>query len=198
MPRDNNDFDIALRIRLGDKAAFQAFFEENWSRIYRSIYALVKQVEIAEDIAQEAFIKIWDKKDQLDHVTDLNAYLSLTARNLAIDHLRKKTLVPENIDYLIGYFQDRSPNPQQAIEYAELRKILDDAVGQLPPQLQEVFQLSRQEGLSHVEIAQLKGISIVSSKTYIVRSLKLIRSYLCKYLDDRLLLLFFLIISEKR
>lgn len=198
MPIDHSDIDIDQRIRLGDRAAFQSFFEKHWNRIYQSIYLLVKQVELAEDIAQDVFVKLWDKREKLEGVANLKSYLFLMARNAAIDHLRRKTLVPENIDYLITYFQDRSPSPQQAIEYKELREILDDAINQLPPKLKEVFLWSRHEGLSHADIAERKGISVVSSKTYIVRSLKFIREYLHNHMDDSLLLFLLVILSEKK
>jgi len=198
MSMDHSDIDIDQRIRLGDKTAFQCFFEEHWNRIYQSIYLLVKQAELAEDIAQDVFVKLWDRRSQLEEVVNIKSYLFLMARNAAIDHLRKKTLVPANIDYLIAYFHDRAPSPQHALEYKELQKMLDDAINLLPPKLKEVFLLSRDEGLSHADIAEKKGISIVSSKTYIVRSLKFIREYLHKYMDDSLLLFFIVLLSEKK
>lgn len=184
-----NEPELLLRIADGDRDAYRIIFERYWDQIYAVGLKISKSPELARDLAQETFIKLWNHREQLPEVVYFRSFLFALARNHAIDHLRKKVFTTTNEDYLIAYFRDDAANPYETTEYHELESILNRAVDNLPPQMQQVFRLSRFEGLSHSEIAVRMNITRVTSKSYMVRALSAIRKYLSQYQEGVFLLL---------
>lgn len=189
-----NEPELLLRIAGGDRDAYRVIFERYWNQIYAIGLKLSKSPELARDLAQDTFIKLWNHREQLPDVANFRSFLFTLARNLTIDHLRKKVFTTGNEDYLIAYFRDDAATPDEKAEYHELENLLNRAVSSLPPQMQQVFRLSRFEGLSHAEIALRMNITRVTSKSYMVRALSAIRKYLSQYRDNDFLLLLSLLL----
>ena len=184
-----NEQELLLRIASGDQKAYQEVFGRYWGKVYAIGLRLSKSPELAKDLAQETFLKIWNNREKLPAVTNFSAFLFTVARHLAIDHLRKKVFTTNNEDYLVDYFSDDAITPHEKAEYKELEKLLNSAINNLPAQLQQVFRLSRFEGLSHAEIALRMNITRVTSKSYMVRALYSIRKYLSQYNDEQFMIL---------
>ena len=191
-----NEQELLLRIASGDQQAYREMFEWYWDKVYAIGLRLSKSPELAKDLAQETFIKIWNNRDKLPAVTNFSAFIYTVSRHLVIDHLRKKVFTAGNEDYLVAYFSDDAITPQEKTEYKELENILGRAINNLPPQLQQVFRLSRFEGLSHAEIALRMNITRVTSKSYMVRALYAIRQYLSQYHDEGFMILLFLVLCQ--
>lgn len=170
--------ELLHRIALGDEHAFRIFFKEHWPQVYCTALRLTKAPEKAEDLSQEVFIKIWENRTKLVSIKHLEGYIYTLTRNLVLDFLRKKVFVTENINYLVHYFHDDTLMPHEKLEYKELESTLEFAMSSLSGNVGEVFRLSRIEGLSHEQIAKKLDISVVTSKTYIVRALKEIRKHM--------------------
>lgn len=183
-----NEAHLLLRLASGEQDAFRQIFERYWDQVYAVGLKISKSPELAKDLAQETFMKVWHQRAQLKDVTNFRAYLNVLSRNLAIDHLRKKVFTVENEDYLLHYFQEETMASTGDAEYKELEQILHEAVNELPPQMQQVFRLSRYEGLSHAEIAARMNITPVTSKSYMVRALAAIRKHLSRYQYEPFLL----------
>jgi RNA polymerase sigma-70 factor (family 1) len=176
-----NEAQLLQRLASGEQHAFRQIFEHYWDQVYAVGLKISKSPELAKDLAQETFMKLWQQRAQLKDVTNFRAYLNVLSRNLAIDHLRKKVFTPDNEDYLLNYFREDAIASTGNAEYKELEQILHEAVNELPPQMQQVFRLSRFEGLSHAEIATRMNITLVTSKSYMVRALAAIRKHLSRY-----------------
>lgn len=190
-----NEQELLLRLSKGDPDAYRTLFELYWDSVYAIGLKLTKSPELAKDLAQESFIKVWNHREKLTEVTHFQSFLYTLTRHLVIDHLRKKVFTTGNEDYLTAYFSDDAGTPQEKAEYKELENLLNRAVNNLPPQMQQVFRLSRFEGLSHAEIALRMNITRVTSKSYMVRALNAIRQYVAQYGDQRLLLLLCLLLQ---
>lgn len=186
--------ELLLRIASGNQKAYQEVFEQYWNKVYAIGLRLTKSPEQAKDLAQETFIKVWNHRDKLPGITNFSAFLFTISRHVAIDHLRKKVFSAGNEDYLAAYFSDDTLTPHEKAEYRELEKILNNAIDNLPAQLQQVFRLSRFEGLSHAEIALRMNITRITSKSYMVRALNGIRKYLAQYSQEQYLLILVLTI----
>lgn len=194
MPYDQ----LLIALAEGKEQAYKQLFQQYWSHIYGVVLSLVKSREQAEDISQEIFTKLYHNRQQLKGVQDLQSYLFIIARNTSIDFLRKKVLTTANLETLIGYFQDPQPLPDGLLEYKELDQKLKDAIAQLPAQVREVFIKSRVEGLSHEEIAKELGISVFSSKTYVVRALQRIRKFMESHDELAMLLLLASLVAQQQ
>jgi RNA polymerase sigma factor (sigma-70 family) len=152
-PSYNNEAQLLSRLSAGDQHAFREIFELHWDQIHAVGLKILKSPELAKDLAQDTFLRIWYNREQLKDVHNFQAYLNVLSRNLAIDLLRKKVFTVDNEDYLVAYFSEEAVSLTEEAEYKELKQLLHEAVNHLPPQMQQVFRLSRLEGLSHAEIA---------------------------------------------
>lgn len=180
LPSYNEDV-LIQRLAAGDQYAFREIFERHSEQIHAVGLKILKSPELAKDLAQDTFMKVWNNREQLKDVKNFPAYLNVISRNLAIDFLRKKVFAVENEEYLISYFAEDAATPGEDAEYRELEQLLHNAVDHLPPQMQQVFRLSRFERLSHAEIAERMNITRVTSKSYMVRALAAVRKYLSRY-----------------
>lgn len=190
------DSDLIEQLAEGSTAAFEKLFARYWSHVFTTVKKLIKSHELAEDVSQEIFVKVWSRRQELSSVTNIEAYLYTIARNTTLDVLRKKVLVTDNLEQLIHYFSDHALTPEQRLEYKELQHSIQESINALPEKLKAVFVLSRIEGLSHEEIAVKLDISITSSKTYIVRALKIIRAHMASNMDLNTILIATLLLEK--
>lgn len=160
---------------LGDGVAFRQLFDALWGAVYSAALRLTKSPEMAQDLAQEVFIKLWDNRAALGGINNIRAYLYTITRNLTHDHLRKQVLRESNRDFLSTYFSLNTSTPQQLLENKELGHKLNAAIQKLPEYQRNVFNMSYIEGLSHKEIAQKLGITPLTSRVYLVRAINLLR-----------------------
>lgn len=169
---------LLQQIAAGNATAFTAIFDRYSRHVYHLSLKFTKDPVMAEDLTQEIFTRLWVNREKLPEVRDFKAFLNTVSRNLLRNYLRKKVFSPENESFLAGYFNESSGSALDQLEFKELQSALREAVDQLPDQLRKVFTMSRVEGLTHEEIATRMGLSRISVKSYIFRSLVIIREYL--------------------
>lgn len=165
----------------GDEKAFGQLFERYWDRVFSTALLLTKSKELAEDIAQEVFTRIWVKRVQLTGIENTGSWFFIIARNLIYGRLRKEAIAEKYRRYIKEYFSEGPVGPDTIAELSELDTTIRKAILQLPPQQQKAFQLSRYKGLSHEEIAHEMGISRATVKAYIVQSIATLRKVLASH-----------------
>jgi RNA polymerase sigma-70 factor (family 1) len=174
----DTEAELLLRIAQGDTGAYK----EIWGAYSRPVYSLclklTKDAEMAKDLTQEIFVRLWVKRERLGQVYRFKGFLTTMALNLVRNYLQKKVLDISNADYLEGYFSESGPGPDKVLELKEFEGILQEAVDHLPPQLNRSFTLSRVAGMSHAEIARQMELSPLTVKSHIARALAFIRDYI--------------------
>ncbi len=177
------------RIRKGDETAFELVYKSYVSRLYYFVYEYVPNTDIVENIVQETFMTLWNKRTTLADNTNLGAYLFTVARNNCLYKLRdrrykqrlfKSTDVDEselneNLDSL-------SAIDMSLISFSEIEQIIEHTIRRLPPQCRTVFLLSRFEDKKNREISEELGISLKTVEMHVSRALKLFRTTLKDYL----------------
>lgn len=177
------------RIRKGDETAFELVYKSYVSRLYYFVYEYVPNTDIVENIVQETFMTLWNKRSTLADNTNLGAYLFTVARNNCLYKLRdrrykqrlfKSTDVDEselneNLDSL-------SAIDMSLISFSEIEQIIENTIRRLPPQCRTVFILSRFEDKKNREISEELGISLKTVEMHVSRALKLFRTTLKDYL----------------
>lgn len=157
-------------------------------RVLRVAYYIVKDSDIAEDISQEVFLKLWNKRSELDSIESMEGYLVQMARNEAFNYLEKAR---QELSGLVKLQLDRvEVEEHSSIDNEEFRKSLEKAVSLLSPKCRLIFSLSRFEGLTNDEIAEFLHISKRTVETQISIALKMFRFDL-KHLFKASLLTFF-------
>lgn len=151
---------------------FESLFRYNFRPL--CLYALhyVGDVDIAEDIVQECFMKLWERLEQGSAVDNRRAYLYMTVRNRSLDHLRRKGLPTESLkpNDTYGIIDDGD-----AQERSEAEARLWTAIDSLPPKCREVFILSKRDGLKYEEIAEELDLSVNTVRNQISKALKMIK-----------------------
>lgn len=168
----------------GNEAAFKILFLQYWDSIYASILHICRQPEMAEDLAQEVFIRVWQYRHKLQEIERFDAFLYRVGKNLVLDEFRKKVLPSLSNEYFDAYFNASEIDVATQLEDKELNHILLRSVDQLPTQMRRVFTLHRFEGLTHQQIAEQLQISRVSSQTYMARAIVQLRKILSEYKGD--------------
>lgn len=138
---------------------------------------------LAEDLVQDIFIKLWTRRTQITITTSLKAYLFSALRNRCIDYLRRENRrgLKENESMAD---KEVPLNPQSLLVEAELRELINTAIGKLPPACREIFIMNRFEGLIAAEIAEKKGLSVRTVEKQIGNALKRMRKHLSPYLPS--------------
>src|SRR5882757_9255154 len=149
---DHIDQNVLLLLAAGDKEAYAAVFEKYWDSVYGFALRLTKSPEMARDLAQDIFLKLWDHRHKLPEVRSFPSFLYTVTRNLVHDHLRKKVFRESNKETLINYFSRAEELAPELLESKELDNLLYACINKLPPKLKQVLKLGRLEGLSHEEI----------------------------------------------
>jgi RNA polymerase sigma-70 factor (family 1) len=170
---------LVARLSNGDEQAFKALFHAHKNKLFQYSLRYVRSTDIAEDIVQDTFLKIWEQRHTLNVESAFGAYLFRIARNQIFNHFKKAV---HHAAYEKRSMQQSAESPNHQTEWevfsSDYEAHLQRAVGQLPAQRQLIFQLSRKEGLSHEEIAQKLSLSKNTVKVQINKALKAIRVYL--------------------
>ncbi|WP_343305487.1 sigma-70 family RNA polymerase sigma factor [Chitinophaga niabensis] len=162
----------------GSEDAFCRLFDHYWNRVYTSAMVLTKSSQMAQDIAQEVFLQLWQNREKAADIQKLDGFLFISARNLIFKKMSRLKLEEAYQHYLTYQARLESGDTSVSTEFKELQTLVELGISQLPPQQQKAFRLSRERGLSHEEISFQMGVSRAAVKDYIVRSLAFLRKYL--------------------
>lgn len=153
-------------------------FNENFRYYYRPLcmYALhyVKDIDSAEDIVQDCFTEVWEKKDGLEEVDNIRAYLYTMVRNRCSHYLKEKSRQLVTSDEQLNEVEDET-NEEEYEERSFLEAKMLTAIESLPERCREALLLSRRDGLKHEEIARSMSVSVNTVKNHINKALKIIR-----------------------
>lgn len=159
---------------------FNTIFSATKDRLYHFVWKLTRHETDTKDIIQTCYARLWQNIATVDDTHEVLPLLFTYARNLVIDHLRKKARQRLLIDQLQEHRNPPHAIPQaeQLIHYKERLHQLQSSIDQLPPKRKEIFTLVKQEGLSHKKVADQLGISPATVEKQVGLSLKFLRKEL--------------------
>jgi RNA polymerase sigma-70 factor (ECF subfamily) len=157
-------------IKNDDISAFEQVYINNYERLYTYYLRKTGSSFIAEELAQETFIKLWVYRKTLSEEIPIAAQIFRIAKTIFIDTLKKRKLEIVAIEDVHGtYFSNEEGDLLETKEFAQM---LYGAVNNLPPIRQKVFKMSREEGLSHQAIAEQLAISPKSVNNHITKAIQ--------------------------
>ena len=163
----------------------EKFFNEIFDQYYLSLfyYALnfVRHQDIAEDVVQETFLKIWEKKERIKTGETIKSYLYVAVKNKCLDYLKHHG-ISSNYKNAASPEHSYSDNTDHLVIEAEIKAKLQDAIDALPEQCRMVFILSRYQNLKQKEIAKKMGISLKTVENHMGKALQIIREKMKDYL----------------
>lgn len=168
-------------LKRGDMAAFDAIYYKYSHKLHLFVLRYLKQEEDAEGIVQEVFIKIWESRKKIDTYQSFEGFIFTIAYNATISLLRKRMSETKSREYLKSLQQPDIPETAiDELQYKELNHKVQKLLKELTPRQREIYQLSREEGLSHKEIAEKLDLSESTVNNHLVTILKYLKSHLDK------------------
>jgi RNA polymerase sigma-70 factor (ECF subfamily) len=164
------------------ESTFEELFTTHFKRLYAYAYTIVKDEVIAEEMVQNVFVKIWEKKGMLDDIhTSIGAYLYKSVYHESLNHLKHMKVRSAYTTHASRQKPD-AENSSSRVQLSELQQKLDIALKELPEQCRTIFQMSRFEELKYQEIADKLGLSIKTVENQMGKALRILRLKLADYL----------------
>ena len=166
------------RIADSDHSALACVFDATHDALVGYARGLVRDSAAAQDLVQTAYIRLWEHRRELDPARSIRGWLYRTVRNLSLTRLRDDRRRDER---LAGFDEAplwRDPGPEALLEASELGRTMSGWLADLPDRQREALMLSRFEGLSHEEIAEVMGIAPRTVNNHLVRGLQVLRERL--------------------
>jgi RNA polymerase sigma-70 factor (family 1) len=180
--------DSSVSIRMADAATFERVFREYHAMLCRYALTLLHDTDQAEEVVQDVFFKIWEKRESLTITSSIKSYLFRAIHNTAINLLVKKNKEIRMEDAPLKIVHQISP-PVADMQTKEMEKAIANALQKLPEQCRKVFELSRFGELKYSEIAATLNISIKTVENQMGKALRIMRQELSSYMYIVLLLL---------
>jgi RNA polymerase sigma-70 factor (ECF subfamily) len=191
-PSDENALDVALmaRIGAGDHAAFRALVERHQDAVVGTVAKMLGNPSDAEDIAQQAFLRVWRHAARYRPDAKFTTYLFTITRNLVFNESRRRSRRKEvssderEENSHLQVAADESAQPDSEVLRAELQQAVDAAIAALPEAQRLAVVLRRYEQMPYEEIAEVLKLSLPAVKSLLFRARTSLRSALRDYLDE--------------
>lgn len=162
----------------GDEACFTSIFNQFYAQLVLYAYRITNDQVAAEDIIENAFISLWNKRNSLSEIRSLKSYLYTIARNGCLSWIRKNKREKSRYKIISSFEEGFERTALENMIYSETMSMIYAAVDKLPPQCRKVFILHYIEGKKISEIAEVLKISIGTVKTHKVRGIDLLQKSL--------------------
>jgi RNA polymerase sigma-70 factor (ECF subfamily) len=173
-----SDRDTFEEIKKDNEHALASLFEKHYVPLCRYAYTYLKDEAESENLIQEVFINIWNKRSEINIRTSVSSYLYRSAKNSAINFLTKNSRhQTESIDNLKGLEISNEDSEIDENEFSEMERKLSEALKSLPDKCKKIFIMSRVESLKYREIAEQLNISIKTVETQMSVAIKKIKEY---------------------
>tara|TARA_B100000315_G_scaffold252376_1_gene289033 strand:+ start:8799 stop:9344 length:546 start_codon:yes stop_codon:yes gene_type:complete len=178
-----NDSHLIENVKQSDEDAFKTLFFQYQPMLFRFVVSKVMDKDIAEDIVQETFVRVWKIRETLEPSKSFFSLIARIGNNLSIDHFKHLSVRARHKDQIIQYESRRDNNPYSKVHSSHMQgEILQAVHDNLPSKCRNIFLLSRIEGLANNEIAEILDISQRTVENQLYRALKILRKKLKDYL----------------
>jgi len=178
-----HETELLQQMIAGDATAFRELYEAYQGRIFLFAFRFTKSKAAAEEIVQEVFVKLWEKREQIKIEKNFSAYITRVARNLILDGLKRAALDKKAQQKIYANMQALRSTTAEVLLQKELDRLHHQAINNLSPQRKKVYLLSREEELSYEQIAEKLGISRNTVRNLMTSALQSIREDLSNHPD---------------
>ena len=175
--------ELLAKIAVRDEFAFGTIYYQYHKKIYTFSLRLLKSKQLAEEVVQESFLKIWLMGDALHKVSNVEAYLVTLARNRSLDALRRQQREAKAGFTTAKLWTEEHNETEESIILNDTKELLQAGIELLPPQQKMVYQLCHHEGLKYEEAAEKLNLSPLTVKTHMQHALRFLRAHILKNSD---------------
>ncbi|MBN8669049.1 MAG: RNA polymerase sigma-70 factor [Chitinophagales bacterium] len=154
---------------------FEEVFKSHYKRLHAYACTILNDEDDAEEIVQNVFVKLWEKKEKIHELQSLNAYLYRAVYNDCINFVKHEKVKQSYRNYAVHTNSEMDNNNTQRSKVLQLEERLRQALAELPEQCRTIFQMSRFEDMKYREIAEQLGLSVKTVENQMGKALKLMR-----------------------
>lgn len=172
---------MVQKLKEGDREVYRQIVEDRYTYFYKMACTYLQDNEVAKEVVQDVFFRLWEGRRELADDTVLDSYLSRMVKNRSIDYLRSRVVqVRNHEEYLIDMVHTirMEESGLEQFSYEELSDRINKAIASLPDQMRTVFVMNRIEGMKYREISVKLGISQKTVEYHISRALRLLKEKL--------------------
>ncbi len=174
----SDEKDLLLRLQQGDEVAFEAIYRKYSLRLFGFILRLVKDRDVAEDLLQEMFIKVWQNRSGIDLEKSYHTYLFTIAKHLVYNYIRRTSLKVQVAAYITSQSSELYSHVEEQLYFREFNEALQQAIDSLPPRRRDVYIRCKVTGMSYQQAADELGCSVAAVNAHIVKATKTIKDHL--------------------
>jgi RNA polymerase sigma-70 factor, ECF subfamily len=173
----DQDQELFERIKADSFEAYESVFRRYYQELYRFAYNYLREQVAAEEMTQEIFLYIWEKRQKIEIKTTLKTYLYSAIKNKCLNYIKyelpkKNTLEDSHFALMV------TNQPEQDEDDEKLKRYIDEAINQLPTKCRQIFVLSRSGGMTYDEIAEELDISVKTVENQMTIALRKLREWL--------------------
>lgn len=162
-----------------DQQAFQQLFKKFFTSLFAFSSSIVKVKEIAEEIVEDVFLKLWINRKNIINISNIRVYLYIAVKNHSLNYINrncnKKNIELNNLDVVCG---ELSSNPEDLMIVSEMLLAINKAIHELPPKCRIVYKLVKEDGLQYKDVAEILSISPRTVENHIALALRRIAAAL--------------------
>jgi len=173
-----NDLLLFEKVKLNDFLAYEIIFKKYIKELYRFAFTYVRDGQIAEEMTQEVFLYVWEKRAQIEIQTTLKTYLYSAVKNKCLNYIKLELPRQQSMGDISEVMLSVSTKDKDEGENEQLRKHIQSAIDTLPKKCRQIFILSRNAGMTYEEIAQELDLSKKTVENQMGIALKKLRESL--------------------
>jgi RNA polymerase sigma-70 factor (ECF subfamily) len=183
---------LVRQFKKGDHHSFKILYGRYAPKLYGFSRRYLNSDADSEEIVQEVFLRIWEKRENIDESQSFSSYIFQAAKHKIFNGFRKKINEQAYLDFIVLAEKSSFRFTEMDVEYNEIKAKAEKSINSMPPKRQEIFRLSREQGLKNKEIADKLQISIKTVENQMSQALKFLKNELKDY---QLFILIFLFIQ---
>ena len=172
---------IVRQFTQGQPKAFRLIFDALHAQVYEFSIRFTKSPTEAEEVTQQVFIRLWEKRNLIDPSLPLENYVYKMTRNCAFNHLKQMALRDQQQQAGKLWVENSAPVTEDDLSLAECQQLTHKLIDSLPEKRQIIFRMHFEEGHSPAEIASLLGISQSTVKSQLAKATKAVKGYILNY-----------------
>jgi len=187
---EHREVDWATSIREGDINVFESVFKSYYKPMCLYAQAILKDRDYSEEIVQQIFVKLWERRSLLNISTSVKAYLFQIVRNDCLNVLKHEKVKEQYRRFKVIDMHQQHDHASHRVNVSELEQHIQKAIDELPEQCSIIFRMSRFEEMKYKDIATQLNISVKTVENQMGKALKLMRTKLADFLTVILTLIF--------
>lgn len=177
---------------------FKVLFDKYWDMLYAIAVTKLPSSEEARDTVQEVFLSLWTSRGSIRDEASLFPWLNTCLRNRVYNHYARNKTRQQFIRDMEGRFTDAANNVAEKLASKELKALIEEAISQLPPKMQLVFRMNKEQQLTPAEIAKSLSLSVQTVKNQLYRANDQVKTYIAARIEPSILIIILLTMLDKK